>query len=101
MMNTILFSSGLSTNMWGEAIFTTCHIQKMVPHKKIGKTPYEFWEGHKPNLEYLKVWGCLAKVMLLELKKRKCDSRTCDCVFIGYVCNSSCYRILVIKSDVQ
>jgi len=46
------------------------------------------------------VWGCLAKVMLLEPKKRKLDSRTCDCVFIGYACNSKCYRFVVIKSDV-
>jgi hypothetical protein len=45
------------------------------------------------------VWGCLAKVMLPEPKKRKLGSRTCDCVFIGYACNSSCYRFLVIKSD--
>jgi hypothetical protein len=38
--------------------------------------------------------------MLPEPKNRKLGSRTCDCVFIGYACNSSCYRFLVIKSDV-
>ena len=38
----------------------------------------------KLNLEYLKVWGCLAKIMLPEPKKRKFGSQTCDCVFIGY-----------------
>ena len=54
----------------------------------------------KLNLEYLKVWGCLAKVMLPEPKKRKFGSRTCDCVFIGYACNSSCYRFVVNKSDI-
>ena len=99
-MNAMLVSSGLSSNMWGEAILSAYHIQNKVPHKKTGKTPYELWEGRKPNLEYLKVWGCLAKVMLLELKKRKLGSRTCECVFIGYACNSSCYRFFVIKSDV-
>ena len=100
MMNAMLVSSGLSSNMWGEAILSACHIQNKPPHKKIGKTPYEFWDGHKPNLEYLKVWGCLAKVMLPEPKRRKLGSRTCDCVFIGYACNSSCYRFFVIKSDI-
>uniref|UniRef100_A0A2N9GEZ3 Integrase catalytic domain-containing protein n=1 Tax=Fagus sylvatica TaxID=28930 RepID=A0A2N9GEZ3_FAGSY len=100
MMNAMLVSSGLSSNMWGEAILLACHIQNKVHHKKTGKTPYELWEGRKPNLEYLKVWGCLAKVMLPEPKTRKLGSRTCECVFIGYACNSSCYRFLVIKSDV-
>jgi hypothetical protein len=30
----------------------------------------------------------------------KLDSRTYDCAFIGYACNSSCYKLLIIKSDV-
>ena len=86
--------------MWEEAILSVFHIQNKEPHKKTGNTPYELWEWHQPNLEYLKVWGCLAKVMLPEPKRRKLGSRTCDCVFIGYACNSSCYRFLVIKSDI-
>ena len=84
----------------GEAILSACHIQNKVPHKKTDKNPYELWERRKPNLEYLKVWGCLAKVMLPEPKKRKLGFRTCDCVFIGYTSNNSCYRFLVIKSDI-
>ena len=46
------------------------------------------------------MWGCLAKIILPKLKKKKLGSRTCDCVFIGYASNSSCYRFLVIKSDI-
>jgi hypothetical protein len=46
------------------------------------------------------VWGCLAKIMLPEPKIRKLGSRICDCDFIGYACSSSCYRLLIIKSDV-
>ena len=46
------------------------------------------------------MWGCLAKVMLPEPKRRKLGSRTCDYVLIGYACNSSCYRFLIIKSDI-
>jgi hypothetical protein len=38
--------------------------------------------------------------MLPEPKRRKLGSRTCECVFIGYACNSSSYRFLVIKSDI-
>ena len=46
------------------------------------------------------MWGCLAKVILPEPKRRKLGSRTCDYVLIGYACNSSCYRFLIIKSDI-
>ena len=44
MMNAMLISSGLPSNMWGEAILSACHVLNRVPHKKIRKTPYELWE---------------------------------------------------------
>ena len=41
MMNVMLISSGLPSNMWGEGILSACHVLNRVPHKKIRKTPYE------------------------------------------------------------
>ena len=69
MMNAMLVSSGASLNLWGEAILFVCHIQNRTPYKRTGKTPYELWKGYAPNIAYLKVWGCLAKVLFLEPKK--------------------------------
>jgi len=43
------------------------------------------------------VWGCLANIMLHEPKIRKLGSRIGYCDFIGFACNNSCYRFLVIK----
>ena len=42
---------------------------------KTTKTPFKIWGGHKPNLDYLKVWGSLTKVMLPKPKNRKLDSQ--------------------------
>ena len=99
MMNSLLVSASAPNNLWGEAILFICHLQNRIPYKKTGKTPYELWKGHAPNLKYLKVWGCLSKVMLPDLKKRKIGS-TFDCMFIEYASNSATYRFLVLKSDV-
>ena len=41
MMNTVLISSGLSQNMWGEAILTANYLLNKVLKKKAGKTPYK------------------------------------------------------------
>ena len=71
MINSLLVSASTPNNLWGEAILSTCHLQNRILYKKIGKTPYELWKGNVPNLKYLKVWGCLAKVMLPDPKKRK------------------------------
>ena len=99
MMNSLLVSASAPNNLWGEAILFAC-LQNRIPYKKTGKTPYELWKGHEPNLKYLKVWGCPAKVMLPDPKKRKIGSKTSDCMFIGYASNSAAYRFLVLKSDV-
>jgi len=71
-----------------------------IPHRKTSKTPYELWKGYQPNLKYLRVWGCLAKVMLLDPKKRKIGSKTSNCLFLGYAEHSAAYRFLVLNSDI-
>ena len=47
----------------------------------------------------MKVWGCLAKVLLLEPKKRKLGPKTFDAMFIGYAKNSAAYKFLITKSE--
>ncbi|TYK01594.1 ty1-copia retrotransposon protein [Cucumis melo var. makuwa] len=92
MMNVMLLSCGLSDNMWGEVVLSACFVLNRIPHKRLDKTPYELWKGHAPNLSYLKVWGCLAKVPFPALKKSTVGSKTFDCIFIGYAQNSAAYR---------
>ena len=99
MMNAMLVSLGAPLNLWGEAILSACYIQNRIPYKKTGKTPYELWKGNAPNIAYLKVWGCLGKVLFPEPKKRKLGPKTFDAMFIGYVENSATYRFLITKSE--
>jgi transposase InsO family protein len=100
MMNAMLISSGLPQNLWGEAILSANYILNKLPQKKLDKTPYELWKGRTPSYQFLKVWGCLAKVAVPIPKKIKIGPKTVDCVFIGYAHNSSAYRFLIHKSDI-
>ena len=50
------------------------------------------------NIAYLKVWGCLARVIFLEPKKQKLGPKTFVAMSISYVENSATYRFLVTKS---
>jgi len=77
-----------------------CFLQNRIPHKKTGKTPYELWKCYQPNLKYLRVRGCLAKVMLPGPKKRKIGSKTFDCMFLRYAEHIVSYRFLVLNSDI-
>jgi len=101
MMNVMLISSNAPDNLWGESLLTMHFLKNRIPHKKIDKTtPYELWKGYHPNLKYLRVWECLTKVMLPDLKKKKIGFKTSDCMFLRYVEHSAAYRFLVLNSDI-
>ena len=55
MMNSMFVSALVPDNSWGEAILFACHLHNRIPYKKTGRTPYELWKGHTPNLKYSKV----------------------------------------------
>lgn len=99
MVNAMFSNSGLGQGYWGEALLTACHILNRVPTKRIQKTPYELWKNKKPNLNYLKVWGCRAVVRVPEPKKRKLGERGIECVFIGYAQHSKAWRFMVIEPN--
>ena len=71
MMNAMLISSGLLQNLWGKLFFPPIIflINCLGKKKKNKKTPYELWKGKKPFYQFLKVWGCLAKV-IVPIRKR-------------------------------
>jgi len=68
MMNVMLLSLGLPDNMWGETVLSACYILNRVLHKKLEQTPYKLWKGQALNLSFLRVWGCLAKVPIPDVK---------------------------------
>ena len=98
MVSAMLISSGLHQNLWGEAILSANYLLNKIPRKEKDETPYELWMGRKPSYKFLRVWGCLAKVVVPPPKVQKLGPKTVDCVFIGYALNSSAYRFLVHDS---
>jgi hypothetical protein len=88
----MLESAGMPCEWWGEAILIANFVLNRVVTKNREVTPYEGWNGRKPNVNFLRTWGCLAKVNLLELKKRKFGPKTIDCAFLGYAQNNTTYR---------
>ncbi|GKB12734.1 retrotransposon protein, putative, ty1-copia subclass, partial [Tanacetum coccineum] len=78
--------------------------RKNIPRKEKEETPYELWMGRKPSYQYLRVWGCLAKVAVPTPKAQKIGPKSVDCIFIGYAKNSTAYRFIVHESknpDIQ
>ena len=100
MVNSMLLSSKLPFNLWGEALLSAFHIHKRIPSKITKTSPYKLWNGRKPNLSYIRVWGCLAFYRVPDPKRTKLGPRAMKSVFVGYVENSNAYRLLDFESNV-
>ncbi|GKF54550.1 zinc finger, CCHC-type containing protein, partial [Tanacetum coccineum] len=99
MVNSMLSYSGLSQGFWGEVMLTTCYLLNRVPDKSNKMTPYELWTKKKPNLNYLRVWGCRAVVRLPDLKLKTLGEKGIECIFVGYAEHSKAFRFYVIKHN--
>ncbi|GJV00811.1 zinc finger, CCHC-type containing protein [Tanacetum coccineum] len=99
MVNSMLSYSGLSEGFWGEAMLTACYLLNRVPNKRNKTTPYELWYKKRPNLSYLRVWGCRAVVRLTDPKRKTLGEKGIDCIFVGYAEHSKAYRFYVIEPN--
>ena len=100
MVNAMILNAKLPNNLWGEALLTACYLNNRILSKKFKVYLYELWKGRKPNLSYLRVWGCLAFYRVMDPKRIKLGPRALKSVFVGYAQHSKAYRLLDFESNV-
>ncbi|GJY81458.1 zinc finger, CCHC-type containing protein [Tanacetum coccineum] len=96
-MDTLYFKA--ESRVLGEAMLTTCYLLNRVPNKRNRITPYELWTKRKPNLNYLRVWGCRAVVRLPDPKLKTLGERGIECIFVRYAEHSKAFRFYVIEPN--
>ncbi|KAJ9539504.1 hypothetical protein OSB04_032237 [Centaurea solstitialis] len=82
MVRSMMCHSSLPVSFWGHALETAAHILNRVPTKSVEKTPYEIWMGKKPELSFLKIWGC--EVYVKRPTSEKLKAKSDKCFFVGY-----------------
>jgi hypothetical protein len=92
MVRSMLSYSTLPIGLWMEALKTVIHILNRVLSKSVSKTPYELWTGHKPSLNYIRVWSCPAEANIFNPNAGKLEPKTVSCHFIGYPEKSKGFR---------
>lgn len=72
----------LPKKFWAEALFTASYIRNRSPTTAVqGMTPYEVLKGRKPNVKYLRIFGCNAFVHVPKDERFKMDSKAKKCMF--------------------
>ncbi|GKB79400.1 zinc finger, CCHC-type containing protein [Tanacetum coccineum] len=87
-----------ATNMpqifWAEAVRHAIYILSSVPTKVLEDiTPYEAIKQRKPNLENLRVFGCIAYAKVPSQHLTKLDDRSTKMVYLGNEQGSKAYRL--------
>ena len=87
--------AGLSNAYWAEAVATATYLRnRMVTTAlKSGETPYQRWYGKKPNLQHIRVFGCMVYTHVPEGKRKKLDNKAQKLRFIGYTDTASNYKV--------
>lgn len=91
----LLADSGMSKEFWAETVSTAAYLYNRTPSRILVdyKSPEEVFSNEKPNLKYLKVFGCSAMVHVPKEKRRKLDFKSVKHVFMGYCELSKAYKL--------
>ncbi|RDB21876.1 Retrovirus-related Pol polyprotein from transposon TNT 1-94 [Hypsizygus marmoreus] len=82
----MMIDAGIPAHYWGEAMATAIYLMQFIPSSRHpGMTPYEITLGKKPDISYLRPFGCRAYAKVPEeLGGSKLDPRSVKCVLVGY-----------------
>lgn len=94
MIRSLLKTMNLPSVLWGEALRHAVYILNRLPTRALTEmTPYEAWTGRKPNLEYLKVFGCVSYMKIPSVQTAKLDDRSKMVVNLGKEPGTKAYRL--------
>lgn len=91
----MLSHSSLPLPYWSYAVSTATHIINWLPTPLLNhKSPWEILFQSKPDLLYLRSFGCTCFPLLIPYNKHKLQPHTKHCIFLGYPTHSKGYICL-------
>jgi len=97
----MLRDSGLPPRFWAEAMSTFMYLRNRTPTAtNEGRTPYERFYKMKPDVEHIRTFGCVVKVVLPSQTLGKLDDRAVMGYLLGYKYEGG-YRVWIPKLGVR
>ncbi|MCO5591848.1 hypothetical protein L7F22_045841 [Adiantum nelumboides] len=99
MARCMMLVSGVPTTLWAEAACCANYVINRSGSKAIeGKVPEEIWNGKKPCITNLRVFGCKAYSFIPKQQRHKLEATSKQGVMVGYLELSAGYRIWGMKN---
>ncbi|GKD22590.1 retrovirus-related pol polyprotein from transposon TNT 1-94, partial [Tanacetum coccineum] len=79
---------------WAEAVDCAVYLLNRCPSKNLdNQTPQEAWNGMKPTVSHLRIFGSIEYVHVPSQRRSKIDDRSKKHVFVGYDKQSKDYKL--------
>ena len=94
MVRSMLTAKQIPKTFWPEAVNWTVHILNRCPTLAVkNKTSEEAWSGHKPLVDYFRVFGCISHVHVPDNMRVKLDAKSFKCILLGVSEESKAYKL--------
>ncbi|CAA7037483.1 unnamed protein product [Microthlaspi erraticum] len=95
MTRSILKHMHIPNYLWGEAVrHATYLINRVATRVLVAQTPYKAFKKKKPNVEHLRVFGCISYAKIETQHLKKLDDKSRILVHLGTEPGSKAYRLL-------
>ena len=94
----MLIEFDLSPKFWAAALEIASVVRNCMPTKGETVSPYEQFYGTAPDVQRLRVFGCLAYVHVPHAKRKKLDARAEAGILAGYQHGSKAYKVYVWRN---
>lgn len=94
IVRSMLLSSGLPASLWAEAVSYAVYIRNRVLSRTGEPTPYNYWNGRRPDLPNFRIFGSRAFVRV-PLTSSKLGERSQEGIFIGRCTTQNASRIYI------
>jgi hypothetical protein len=95
-MKALMNDQGLCMYLWGEAAMKKIYVQNRSCHRILkDMTLEEAFSGKKPNVEHLRIFGCLVCIHSPKDIRKKIEPSGKKGIFVGYSKSSKAYIIYI------
>ena len=99
-VHSMLIGAKLPKKFWAENLLTAVYLRNHSPSKAVvGMTPFEAWNGNKPDVSRSRVFGCAVYAHIEKDGQYKLDSKARKCILLGYGAETKGYRLYDIEKE--
>ena len=99
-ITSMLAEANLPPSFWTYTLSTYRHVHNRCPTSALpgNTTPFEAFKGKKPRIGHLRVFGCVAYVLISREKRRGLDGHSMPGIFVGYPDNHVGWKVYIPKT---